>query len=331
VSPLKQKSYVVQGVQVNLSVEDRLSFLVSNYFRPLHRGEQVRGLNPINFEICLVKDLPLIPPDSVRVISSPLVTIYRNGGKIYFSSKSGATICMDPIIRKAKGFFKKEIIRNPGDFSSLLGSSLVEVLKYYGLYFLHAAALYVNKMACLFSGDGGCGKTTIALSLVREGFRYVSDDSLFLKNSNGEIIVSPMYKHFHIDQELANRFPEISQGKTLTIPEGTKVPLDVSSFFPDSFIPSLRPDAIIFPRMTSNGTSMLNQLPQTESYRRLLKQTVLAVDNNVSRDQLRNLENLVKQTRGFELLSGRDIYEDPKILISLMNGVNHQNENNKEI
>src|SRR4030042_2773109 len=121
-APLKQKSYVVQGVQVNLSVEDRLSFLVSNYFQPLHQGEQVRGLNPINFEICLIKDLPLVPPDSAKVISSPLVTIYRNGEKIYFSSKSGPTICLDPIIRKAKGFFKEEIIRNPGDFSSLLGS-----------------------------------------------------------------------------------------------------------------------------------------------------------------------------------------------------------------
>lgn len=330
-SPLKQKSYVVQGVQVNLSVEDRLSFLVSNYFQPLHQGEHAKDLKPINFEICLVKDLPLVPPNSAKVINSPLITVYSNDGKIYFSSKSGSTICLDPTIGKAKGFFKKEIIRNRGDFFSLLGSSMVEVLKYYGLYYLHAAAIYVNKVAYLVSGDGGCGKTTIALSLIREGFHYVSDDSLFLKDSNGEIIVSPMYKHFHIDQALADHFPEISQGKTLTIPEGTKTPIDVSSFFPGSFIPFLRPDAIIFPRMTSNGISMLNQLPQTESYKRLLKQTVLAVDNDVSRDQLKILEKLVKQTRGFELLSGRDIYEDPKILISLINGVNHQNENNKEI
>jgi hypothetical protein len=143
-----------------------------------------------------------------------------------------------------------------------------------------------------------------------------------LRDTNREIVVSPMYKHFHIDQDLAKRFPEIFAGRTLGIPEGTKVPIDVSSFFPDSFMPFLRPDVIIFPKITSNGISTLNQLPQTESYKRLLKQTVLAVENNISRDQLRTLERLIKQTRGFELLSGRDIFEDPKILIDLLDRVN---------
>jgi hypothetical protein len=320
---LKQKSYVVQGIEINLSVENYLSFLVLDYFQPLYQGELVKDVKPINFELCVVKDLPPVPANSVRAINSPVITVYGNNGKIYFSSKSGSIICLDPTIRKARGLFKKEIIKNPGEFFSLLGSSIVEILKYYGLYFLHAAAIFVNKAAYLVSGDGGCGKTTIALSLIREGFHYVSDDSLFLRDSDKGIIVSPMYKHFHIDQDLAQRFPEISAGRTLGIPEGTKVPIDVSNFFPDSFMPFLRPDVLIFPNMTSNRISALNQVTQTESYRRLLKQTVLAVDNDISRDQLRMLEGLVKQTRGFELLSGRDIYEDPKILINLLDRVNY--------
>jgi hypothetical protein len=322
VSPLKQKSYVVQGIEINLSVDDHLSFLVADYFQPLYQGEHIQDVNPIHYELCIVKDLPPVPPNAVKVINSPVITVYGSNGKIYFSSESGSIICLDPSIRKVKGFFKKEIIKTSGEFFSLLGSCIVEILKYYRLYFLHAAAIYVNKVAYLISGDGGCGKTTIALSLIREGFHYVSDDSLFLSDSNREIVVSPMYKHFHVDQDLAQRFPEISAGRTLGIPEGTKVPIDVSNFFPDSFMPFLRPDVLIFPRMTSNGTSMLNQLTQTESYRRLLKQTVLAVDNDISQEQLRILERLVKQTRGFELVSGRDIYEDPKILISLLDRVN---------
>lgn len=323
-SPFEQKSYIVQGVEINLLFDNCLSSLVLDYFQPLYQGEKIKDAKAIDLELCFVEDSPpVVPANSIKIINSPVVSEYRSNAEIYFSSKSGSIICIDPDVKKAKGFFKKESIKNPGEFFSLLGSSIVEILKYYGLYFLHAAAIYVNKVAYLVSGDGGCGKTTIALSLIREGFHYVSDDSLFLTDSNGGIIVSPMYKHFHIDQDLADHFPEILQGKTRTIPEGTKTPIDVSSFFPGSFIPFLRPDIIIFPRMTSNGVSMLNQLPQTESYKRLLKQTVLAVDNDVSRDQLKILEKLVKQTRGFELLSGRDIYEDPKILVSLIDRVSY--------
>ncbi|MEW6570518.1 MAG: hypothetical protein AB1390_05015 [Nitrospirota bacterium] len=222
-------------------------------------------------------------------------------------------------------------MRNPGELFSLLGASIVEILKYYGLYFLHAAAVSVDKVAYLFSGDGGSGKTTAALSLVHEGFQYVSDDSLFLRDAKGEIIVSPMYKHFHIDDDLARRFTDISGGRSSRILGRTKVPVDVSKFFPGAFIPSLRPDVIIFPKIISEETSTLNSITQIEIYKRLLKQTILSVDKNVSCDQLRILEKLVKETRGFELLSGRDVYENPKILVGLLSEVNYRNEGNKEI
>ncbi len=182
----------------------------------------------------------------------------------------------------------------------------------------------------MFSGDGGCGKTTTALSLVYEGFKYVSDDALFLEELNGEIIVHPFYKKFNIDQDLAERFPDVARGKNLPIPEGSKVSVDISQIFPGSSIPYLRPDVIIFPKITSNGKSQLYPLNQMEAYKRLLKQTVLAVDQEVSRNQLKALEKLVKQTLGFELLSGRDIYKDPKRVISLICQVNGQNANRKE-
>ncbi len=322
-SPLKQSLYVVQGIEISLSVDDCLSFLVSDYFQPLYQGEYAQDLIPVRFELRLVKHPPRIPANSVKAINSPVVTVYSNGGKIYLASKNGSIMCIDPIDRKANGFIKDEIIKNTGELFSLLGTSIVEILKYYGLYFLHAAAVCINRVAYLFSGDGGCGKTTIALSLIREGFQYVSDDSLFLSDCNGEITISPLYRHFHIDEDLSKHFPEMSSGKRFKIPKESKVPVDVSKFYPGSFIPILRPDVIIFPKIISEGKSILNPLSQTESYKRLLKQTALAAEKDISRDQLRILEKLIKQTVEFELLSGRDIYENPKRLVSLLSKVNH--------
>jgi hypothetical protein len=68
-----------------------------------------------------------------------------------------------------------------------------------------------------------------------------------------------------------------------------------------------------------------------EVYTRLLKQTVLAVDTHISRNQLKALEKLVKQVRGFELITGQDMYEDPKILSDLLCEIESENGNSQEI
>lgn len=322
---LTKSSYVVQGVRIQIVCENRLQLSLSNYFNSLYEGKRRQEIAPLKFEIYVVEEPPPLPADSIQAIKSPSITSYSNGKEIYFVSKDCSIVWLNLITKNAKGFLKKEILNDLIELHSLIGSPFVETLKYHGLYFLHSAALHCNGVGYLISADGGCGKTTTSLSLVREGFKYVSDDSLFFEELNGKIIVHPLYTNFHIDQDLAERFPEVARGKNLTIPEGIKVSVDISQIFLGSFIPRLRPDVIIFPKLTSNGESQLYTLSQMEVYRRLLKQTVLAVDKEVSRNQLKALEKLVKQTVGFELLSGRDIYEDPKGLLPLIYQVNNQN------
>jgi hypothetical protein len=112
------------------------------------------------------------------------------------------------------------------------------------------------------------------------------------------------------------------RGKNLRIPDGIKVSVDISQTFPGSFIPYMRPDVIIFPKTYSQGESQLHPISRIEVYRRLLKQTVLGADKVVSRNQIRALEKLVKQTVGFELLSGRDVYEAPEKIIGIISRIN---------
>lgn len=312
------RSYIVQGIEIDLYADSHLSALLPDYFASLYTGGSSLCVKPVQYKLRIVKETPGVPANAAKAIAGPAVTAYSNGREIYFFSKHGSSICLDPVDMKANGFLKEDILINPAELFPLLGASLVEILRYYGFFFLHAAALYINKVAYLISGDGGSGKTTATLSLVREGSQYVTDDSLFLKDDNGGIVISPLYKHVHVDKDLAGRFPEISGGKGLKIKAGTKVPIDISFFYPDAFIPSLKPDIIIFPVITSAGTSRVTPLTQTEMYKNLLTQTVLAVDKHIAREQLRIIGTLVRQTKGFALLSGRDIYEDSAILVGLL-------------
>lgn len=319
---MRGSSYSVRGVSVHVLCDDQLDLPISSYFNSLYMGKRRYDIKPLEFKLYIVEEPPPVPTNSVQAIKAPYVTSYSDGKEIYFTSEDGSIICLNPDTRGARGFLKKEILNDSLMLPSLIGASLTEALKYNGLYFLHSAALYGNGVGFLISGDGGCGKTTTSLSLVREGFKYVSDDSLFFEELNGEIVICPLYTSFHIDQDLVERFPEVAIGKNLPIPEGIKISVDISQIFPGSFIPYIRPDVIIFPKINSNLESQLHPISRMEVYRKLLKQTILTADKAVSKNQLKALEKLVKQTVGFELLSGRDIYEDPKKVISLIYQIN---------
>jgi len=66
--------------------------------------------------------------------------------------------------------------------------SLTELLKREGLFMVHAAGLAVGRKGLLLAGDSGSGKTTLTLMLVRAGFGFLADDTVFLSASvPGEI------------------------------------------------------------------------------------------------------------------------------------------------
>ncbi len=55
----------------------------------------------------------------------------------------------------------------------------------------HAAALSYNDKGIILVADSGYGKTTLALAMVRQGFRFLSDEIAALSLSNGELVPYP--------------------------------------------------------------------------------------------------------------------------------------------
>jgi len=55
----------------------------------------------------------------------------------------------------------------------------------------HAAALSRNGKGIIVAADSGCGKTTLTLALVRQGFQCLSDETAALDLSNGELAPYP--------------------------------------------------------------------------------------------------------------------------------------------
>jgi len=55
----------------------------------------------------------------------------------------------------------------------------------------HAAALSYHGKGVIIAADSGCGKTTLTLALVRQGFKFLSDDVAALELNNGKLTPYP--------------------------------------------------------------------------------------------------------------------------------------------
>jgi len=65
----------------------------------------------------------------------------------------------------------------------LLTIALVETMKRFGRFPLHAAGLARQGKGVLVPGASGSGKSTTSVALVRAGFDFLSDDTVFLTSS----------------------------------------------------------------------------------------------------------------------------------------------------
>ncbi len=319
---LAKGSYVVQGINIYILCDYDLQFLLSSYFNSLYRGKKRLDISPLELELIIVDKPPSLPVGSVPVVKSPSIVSYRNGYKIYFASKYGSIISLDPAARMAKAFLQEELLKDGMELFSFICAPIVETLKYHGLYPLHSAALYGNGRGYLISGNSGCGKTTISLSLVSQGFKYVSDDFLLYHEEDEEIFVHSLYRSFNVDNNLTDFFPEVATGVKQHMSKDYKAYIEISQVFHGSFVPFTKPDVIILPRITPVTKSWISPLNRKETYSRLLKQITLAAENEIAKKQLATLEKLVKQTIGFELFSGRDVFENREELSYLLTQVN---------
>jgi len=311
-------THTIQGMNIRLHCDYRLHSRISNYFNFFYKGETLRLIKPILYELSIVKDPPEVPAEAVRAVKAECVSCYKHGNIIYYASEDGSVVHLDPVSGTVRGYLREQVLDNAVALYSLAGAPFSDILKYNSLYSLHSAALSRNGTGYLFSGDSGSGKTTSTLGLVVNGFKYASDDVVLLEEVKGEVHAHSLTKTFNLDRKSGERFPGILKEEDLPVKPGAKVTVRIGEIIPDSFVPGIRPDVIIFLKIVSSEKSRIHPLKQLEVFRRLLKQSVPAADNEVSQRQLKILGKLARQARGFELLSGRDIYENPACLVSLI-------------
>ena len=185
-----------------------------------------------------------------------------------------------------------------------------------GLFELHSGAVVnpQNQRGVLLAGPSGSGKSTLTLQLVANGWRYLTDDVLFLKPDGGAVKAYPLRRTFAVTQSTVeasgNRVREVFAGDDWF--EGAKKSFMPHEIFPETFLPECEPRAIFFPTITERRAKRRKTADaQRDNDPVDQAMPMVMLRSRHQRRHLHALSSLARQCEGFILLAGKDLLRDP--------------------
>jgi len=197
--------------------------------------------------------------------------------------------------------------------------ALIELIRRHGLYTIHATALEYNGRAILIPGNSGRGKTTSFISLLRSGYRYLSDDHPLLHDAGTYVEVLPFPIKINVTDATVQFFPELREASEQVLHPGVpKRFFYAEDLYPTAVGERCQPALVLFPHVVDAPKSHLELLPKSRALEALLPQALLVYDQEVARREFKVLAKLVQQVDCYRLHFGRDILDLPKLITPLL-------------
>jgi len=230
----------------------------------------------------------------------------------FFLRCAEAWLELTPAQSKGEGFLPESFWGlNPYDQREFFLLSLLMLLRPHGLYGLHANGLATNEEGLLIVGPSGSGKTTLTLSLLEQGWQFVSDDAVLLKDtaSSSEPLHAYAFRRGFSFTSQTETFFDTVQTEAMYSAQDKRV-LDAEQLYPEQFTPSLIPRLIIFPEIGDQAESEIATLSASEALIALVQQSAGSmIDRGAAAKQLELLKRLVQSSSCYRVRSGRDVIE----------------------
>jgi len=196
--------------------------------------------------------------------------------------------------------------------------SLVELLKRRGHYSLHAAGLCINGNGLLLPGSSGSGKTTLAIALLRAGFGFLGDDTVFLTPEPEGLQVLAFPDEIDVTDNTIHLFPELHKFLQMPLVSGSpKRQVRAETVYEVNFVSACRPAVLVFPRVANVARSTLKPMGRDEAFLELTP-NILLTNPRASQAHLDVLAALVRQCDCYRLETGRDFDTLPDRLRELL-------------
>ena len=118
--------------------------------------------------------------------------VIRDEGRLIADFPEGGVLVMNGQAGWVDGYLIQPETMAVSLIEYLFYLAFTELLRHRGLYMVHAAALENQGRGILIPGKSGCGKTISFISLLRLGYRYLSDDHPLIRDVGAYVEVFPL-------------------------------------------------------------------------------------------------------------------------------------------
>jgi hypothetical protein len=212
--------------------------------------------------------------------------------------------------------------KHPLALNNVILYAVQSALRRAGLYQFHAACVLppAQTIGVLVVGDSGCGKSTLTTTLVRNGWRFSTDDNLLLSDTESGIMAWALRRYFTFHESTLkacklHEFDFAVGGRV----DSDKLRFDARCAFPEGFVELCRPAVILFPEIGNESKSRIAPMEQSNALARLLEQCPWATcDVAAAPKHLKALSDLIRQTKSYSLSAARDIFDEPSSISDLL-------------
>lgn len=218
----------------------------------------------------------------------------------------------------ARAYFVRPELLKPEYQMRFLQSVISRILKLRGYFTLHATALEKNGRAILIPGNSGRGKTTAFISLLRSGYRCLSDDHPLVRENGNGLEILPFLEKVDVTEGTIRHFPELQTANSLLYPGLRKRFFLVEEIYPHGTGSASKPGLILFPEIINDSQSVLDPVSGNYAFDRLIREAKWTRGRGAAKQEFQILSRLVAQSSCYRLLFGQDILALPDLIDPLM-------------
>ena len=239
-----------------------------------------------------------------------LCDIYLDRGLLIADFHEEGLVVIDGVLQSVHGYLVRPEEMTPDIRVSFVHFAMTELLKRHGLYTFHATALEKNGRGILIPGFSGRGKTTSFLSLLRSGYRYLSDDHPFFRLNDRRVEILPYPLKINVTDQTVAFFPEWRDAPPSILHSGVpKRYFYAEDVYPEPLGIPCEPAVILFPEVVDSSHSCLEPLPKRLALEMILPHSLLVYDTEVALHEFQALVRLVEQADCYRLHFGRDVMD----------------------
>lgn len=305
-------TYAVHGVVTRVYADDHLLALaIQDFLRPF-RGQPDTEADLEFYLITREPGFEFDPGDhggNGELLYDWNVLRYHGEGRLRYQEVPGAgSVVADLDAGLAVAFMESDMTACSWSVAHVIFFPIwAQMLKTRGIFPVHAAGLERGGKGILFPGKSGCGKSTLSLHLLRQGYRLLGDDTVFVRRSRGgaEMLFFP--EEVDVCPETVDLYPQLALARNLAEDRWQpKARVNLSEVGPDAVVESSTTDLLVFPVIAADGKTRYERVGPTEALAELILYAFLFMDPLTSKENFTLLAGLVQSVKCYRLYMGLD-------------------------